>query len=71
LEDIAKIPPERVAPEATIEDDLKMESIAFLELQVTIEDEFHIELDPIEIVERNRFDSIVDYIIETIEASRA
>ena len=39
-----------------------MESVAFVELQVAIEDEYAIEIDPIRIVELNEFGAIGDYV---------
>lgn len=62
LEEIAKITPDRVHEDVTIDEDLRMESVAFVELQVALEDEYNVELDPIRIVELNRFGAIVDYI---------
>jgi len=47
---------------ATIDDELQMNSVAFVELQVAIEEEYSIQIDPIAVVELNRFGSIVDYI---------
>jgi acyl carrier protein len=47
-----------------------MESLKFVELQVAIEDEFDIELDPIHIVELNRLGDIIDYIHDCIQAKR-
>lgn len=70
LGEVAHIPAERVRDEATIDEDLRMESVAFVELQVALEDEYGIELDPIEIVERNRFGAIVDYIASMVDAAQ-
>ena len=39
-----------------------MESVAFVEIQVALEEEYDIQVDPIEVVERNEFGRIVDYI---------
>ena len=50
--------------EATIDEQLQMNSLTFVELQVAIEDEYGIELDAVHVVELNRFDSIVDYVWE-------
>jgi acyl carrier protein len=70
LHEIAAIPPETIADTSCIDDDLRMESVAFVELQVAIEDELNIRLDPIQIVELNRFDAIVDYVYQTaVEAA--
>ncbi len=68
LEEIAKIPPEQVSDAALIDEDLRMQSVAFLELQVALEDEYGVELDPIHIVELNRFGAIVEYIHGVVAA---
>ena len=62
ISEIAKIPRDRIVPGATVENELRMESVAFVELQVAIEDEYHIELDPIRVVELNEFSAIADYV---------
>jgi len=41
-----------------------MQSIAFVELQVAIEDEYQIQIDPIRVVELNEFGAIVDYVYQ-------
>ncbi len=62
LGDIAGIDPAVITPSASIENELQLQSVQFVELQVALEDEYDIELDPIEIIERGRFDLIVDYV---------
>lgn len=47
---------------ATIDQELRMESVAFVELQVSLEEEFGIEIDAVEVVELNEFGPIVDYV---------
>jgi acyl carrier protein len=54
--------PDQITPNATITDDLGLESVAFVELQVTLEDELGIEIDPIHVVELNQLSAIVDYL---------
>jgi acyl carrier protein len=56
--------------DARLDNELLMESLKFVELQVAIEDEFDIELDPIHIVELNRLGDIIDYIHDCIQAKR-
>lgn len=58
------MPDERITGEATIADDLGLESVAFVELQVTLEDELGIEIDPIHVVELNELSAIVRYLCE-------
>ena len=62
LGEIAKISPEVIVESATIDGALRMESVDFVELQVALEDEYGIELDPIHVVELNEFGAIVDYV---------
>jgi acyl carrier protein len=64
LEEIAEIPKKSVSETSTIDHDLSMQSVAFVELQVALEDEYDIEIDPIHIVELNEFGQIVDYVHE-------
>ena len=58
------VPPEQITRSATIADDLGLESVAFVELQVTLEDELGIEIDPIRVVELNELSAIVQYLCD-------
>jgi acyl carrier protein len=62
LFEVAKVPRERITETATIDNDLQMQSITFVELQVAIEEAYNIQLDPIQVVELNQFGAIVDYV---------
>ena len=62
ISEITKIPKDFIRDTATVDDDLQMESVAFVELQVAIEDEYQIQIDPIRVVELNEFGAIVDYV---------
>jgi acyl carrier protein len=62
--EVAKIPSERILEGATVDHELRMESVAFIEIQVAIEDEYEIELDPVYLIELNEFGAIVDHIVE-------
>lgn len=62
IHEIAEIPSETVTDQSTLDDQLSMESIAFVELQVALQDEYRIEIDPIRVVELNTFGAIVDYV---------
>lgn len=68
IHEIAGMPLEEITEEATIDGSLEMTSVVFVELQVTLEDELDILLDPIEIVELNRLGDIVDYIHRCAES---
>jgi acyl carrier protein len=56
------VDPAQITPSATITDDLGLESVTFVELQVALEDELGIEIDPIQVVELNQLAAIVDYL---------
>lgn len=62
LNEIGQIPAEKVIASATIDEDLRLSSLAFVELQVAIEDEYDIQIDPVQVVELNEFGPIVDYV---------
>lgn len=62
VHEITGVPLEALTEDATIDQDMRMESVAFVELQVTLEDDYDIELDAVAVVELNRFGDIVDYI---------
>jgi acyl carrier protein len=64
LNEIGGIPIERVTETATVDEELRMSSLAFVELQVAIEDEYGILIDPVEVVELNQFGAIVDYVFD-------
>lgn len=63
------VPAEQIIRTATIADDLGLESVAFVELQVALEDELGIEIDPIRVVELNELAAIVDYLCELPSAA--
>lgn len=62
ISEIAKISIQDITDAATIDDELQLESIAFVELQVAIEEEYDIQIDPIQVVELNELGAIVDYV---------
>ena len=69
ITEIAKIPGDRITEGATIDGDLRMESVDFVELQVALEDEYRIELDAIRVVELNEFSAIVDYVLDCVRGN--
>lgn len=72
LREIAKIDPDSLTEDSSLDEDIRLESVAFVELQVALEDEYQIEIDPIQVVELNRLGSIIDYIHElAADGSRA
>jgi len=52
----------------TLDGDIVLESVAFVELQVWLEDELDIEIDPVHVVELNIVDDIAEYILSLIQA---
>jgi acyl carrier protein len=62
VHEITGVPLDVVVEGATIDQELRMESVAFVELQVSLEDEFGIEIDAVHVVELNDFGAIVDYV---------
>jgi acyl carrier protein len=62
LVEVGGVAREKVHANSTIETDLQMESVAFLEVQVALEDELGIEIDPVRIVELNELGAIAEYI---------
>lgn len=58
------VPSERISKTALITDDLGLESVAFVELQVALEDELEVEIDPIAVIELNELSAIVRYLCE-------
>lgn len=62
LRDIAGIPLEQITDDASFDTTLAMESVQLVELQVALEEEFQTELDPLYMIELNRFGDIVEYI---------
>lgn len=71
INEIAAIPIDHITEDATVDEELEMQSVAFVELQVAIEEEYGIQIDPIRIVELNRFAAITDYIFECITVAGA
>ncbi len=71
INEIAKIPNDKIVTSATIDGDLRMESVDFVELQVALEDEYQIEVDAIRVVELNEFSAIVDYVLDCIRGNGA
>lgn len=67
--EVCKIPANAVSDDTTIDEDLQLPSIAFVELQVTVEDEFDMILDPVEVVELNRLGLIAKAIHEKLAAA--
>ena len=68
IHEIAAVPLESINDSASVDQELQMSSLAFVELQVAIEDEYQIQIDPIQVVELNRFSAIADYVLALASA---
>jgi acyl carrier protein len=62
IKEIANIPTDHISDDATVDGELQMNSVAFVELQVAIEEDYDIQIDPVRVVELNQFGAIVDYV---------
>lgn len=52
-----------LSSDSCLERDLELESVDLIELQVALEEEFDVELDPLVILELDRLDEIVNYVL--------
>ena len=64
LVEVGGIPPDRIRDEAALDADLQMESVAFIEIQIALEEKFEIEIDLLRIVEINELAGIVQYLYD-------
>ena len=64
--EITKIPLDEITDAASIDDELRMESVDFIELQVALEEEYEIEIDPIQVLQLNELGLIVDYVYRQV-----
>ena len=69
ISEIAGIPIDSITDTATIDEDIQMNSVSFVELQVAIEEAYDIQIDPIRVVELNEFGAIVDYVYQCATAA--
>ncbi len=67
LVEIAGIDGATITEDSTIDGDLEMNSVTFVELQVALEEELEILIDPIAVVELNRLGDIVDYLVSLVD----
>lgn len=63
---IGNIDADQITEDATVDQELQMHSVGFVELQVAIEEEYQVQIDPIQLVELNRFGDIIDYVLRCI-----
>lgn len=62
VHEISGLPLEVITEDASFDTTLVMESVQLVELQVALEEEFHTELDPLYMIELNRFGDIAEYV---------
>lgn len=67
LVEVAGVDESNITGSATIDVELRMNSVVFVELQVAIEEELNIILEPVDLIELNAFDPIVDYIFDLVK----
>ena len=63
LHEIAGVDPSLISRESTIDGDLEINSVTFVELQVALEDELDIVIDPVDIVELGTIGRISEYLL--------
>jgi acyl carrier protein len=59
--------PEAIVDSSSLDEDIQLTSIAFVEIQAALEEMFDIEIDPVEVVERNTFVAVAQLIAEKVE----
>ena len=67
ISEVTGLPCEGIDESSTLESDLQMESVKFVELHVAIEEEFDIEIDPVEVVELNQLGAISEYVHSIVQ----
>ncbi len=63
-----KIGPERLEPETTLKDDLKLDSLDMIEVVYEVEDAFDVQIPEERVKEIRTFQQIVDGLHEALEA---
>jgi acyl carrier protein len=59
---VTGIDPSAIRDDTTIDEDLQLPSVTFIELQVAVEEAFNTTLDPVEVVELNSFGLIAEAV---------
>ena len=62
LAEAASLDPASIQDESRLDDDIPLSSIAYLEVQVAVEDKFQITIDPVEVAELQTFAQIAKLI---------
>jgi acyl carrier protein len=66
--EITDLDPDSITDSSTLDEDIPLPSIQFVELQAAVEDIFDIQLDPVEVVERNTFGAVAALICDKVRA---
>lgn len=66
--EITDLDPDSITDSSTLDEDIPLPSIQFVELQAAVEDIFDIQLDPVEVVERNAFGAVAALIYDKVRA---
>lgn len=67
--EIGELDPDSISDSSTLDEDIPLPSIQFVELHVAVEDIFNIQLDPAEVIEQNTFGAIAALICDKVRAS--
>lgn len=65
--EVSGLDPATIVDSSTLEEDIQLSSIAFVEVQAALEDTFAIQIDPVEVVEQNTFADIAELIVRKIQ----
>lgn len=64
IAEVSGVRPEEIQDSSALGEDIQLPSIAFVELQVAVEDAFQIEIDPVDVMERATFGGVAALIFE-------
>jgi acyl carrier protein len=64
--EITDLDPGSITDSSTLDEDIPLPSIQFVELQAAVEDIFNIQLDPVEVLERNTFGAVAALICQKV-----
>jgi acyl carrier protein len=68
IAEVTELDPEAISDSSTWDEDIKLPSIAFVELQAAVEETFDIEVDPVEVIELNTFGAVAALIAEKVRS---
>lgn len=71
LQKTLKVDPEKVRPETTLAEDLKLDSLDLIEVVYEVEDRFDVQIPEDRIKEIRTFQQIVDGLHDALEAKSA